>query len=128
MSNHHLIRPFAAILFVATTLGLSRSAHADGYYYAPKSYYVAPPLVYDFYPIYRPAPIVIYEPVPAPPPPATGYYYPLPGPVGRARETWNASPHRARYRYEYEFPNGVEYKYRYKRDGGYVRFSEKWDH
>jgi hypothetical protein len=123
-----LIRPLTAIAIVGTTLGLARLVKADGYYYVPKSYYVAPPLVYNFYPIYQPAPIIMYEPVPGPPPPVAGYYSLWPGPVGRVRERWNVSPHRTRYRYQYQFPNGVEYSYRYRRNGGFARFSEKWDH
>jgi hypothetical protein len=135
MSSHRRIRPvlamgpFLAIGVVAITLGFARLAQADGYDYVPKSYYVAPPLMYDFYfsPIFFPAPIIMYEPIPGPPPPVVGHYYPRPGRVGRARESWNSSPRRTRYRYEYEFPNGVEYKYRYKRDGNFARYRETWD-
>jgi hypothetical protein len=104
-----------------------KSARAEGYFYVPKSYYVAPPLVYDYYPIFRPAPIVVYEPVQIAPAPVAGYYYPLSAAPGRVRETWNASPNRVRYRLEHDLPDGTEYKYRYKRDGGFVRFTEKWD-
>ena len=116
-----------ATLIAALGLFFAPVARADGYYYAPKSFYVVPPLVYDYYPLFRAAPIVVYEPVRVAPPPIAGYYYRLPAQPIRVRESGNASPSRSRYRYEERYPNGVEYKYRYKRDGGYIRFTEKWE-
>lgn len=109
-----------ATLILGATACLAETARADGYYYVPQPYYVAPPVAYSYQPAYYfPAPVVVYQPAPV-----TAFYAPAPG---RVRERWSDSPHRSRYRYEYEFPNGVEYKYRYKRDGGYVRIQEKWD-
>ena len=46
---------------------------------------------------------------------------------GRVRESWNTHPYRDRYRYQVKLPNGQEYKYHYMRDGGYVRYTEKWN-
>ena len=106
---------------------------ADGYYYEARSYYVVPPVTYP-QPILARPPIFVYDPwaappppvyVAPPPPPVAGYFRPLPAP--RARETWNYSPWRDRYRYKVDVPGGPDYEFRYKRDGGRIRYREKWD-
>lgn len=132
MSHRHPVLRAAIPVAVAVCalLACSGAARADGYYYVARSYYVAPPLMYVGAPVFSAPPVVVYQPAPvvaapAPVAPVAGYYYPLP--AGRVRESGYSTPHRSRYRYEYELPNGVEYKYRYKRDGGYVRMREKWD-
>ncbi|MFN0056176.1 MAG: hypothetical protein ACKV0T_28850 [Planctomycetales bacterium] len=83
-------------------VALPGAARGDGYYYAPKSFYVAPPLVGDGYPIFSPAPIVVYERPQIAPGPVVGFYQPLavrPGRV-RVRESLNVNGPRARYRYQ----------------------------
>jgi len=140
--------PVLAATFLASVAlaAAPTSTLADGYVYVPRSFYVAPPVVTSYYPVLYPPPIVVYEPRPPAQPLYVGTYYALPapgsmpvpvvqasplvqgapGPV-RIRESWNSHPWRSRYRYEEKYPNGLEHKYRYKRDGGYVRVEEKWD-
>lgn len=137
---------WTALVVFASPLAFAPAIQAGGYYYEARSYYVAPPLTY--YSVIAPAPIVVYEPavmVPAPvyyrapvvvaPAPVVSYSvapapvvsYAAPVPAYRYHENWNYSPNRDRYRYEVKYPGGLEYEYRYKRDGNWVRFREKWD-
>jgi hypothetical protein len=106
----------------------ARAARAVDYYYEPRSFYVTPPLYGFTYPVLGRAPIMVYEPAPPPVAPVVGYYEVLPAPVARVKEHGYSTPLRSRYRYKVEYPNGLEYKFRYKRDGGYVRYSDQWGH
>jgi hypothetical protein len=54
--------------------------------------------------------------------PATPSY-----PAARVRERQISTPFRARYDYKVDYPGGLDYRYRYRRIGGVVRFSERWD-
>ena len=129
--------------------GGSASARAGGYYYQPRSFYMTPP-IYANLSVFGQPPIVVYEPVVTYPAPIAGYYTtistavvapapvvaPVPAavvapasvaaPPVRVRERQISTPFRTRYQYKVNYPGGLEYKYRYKRDGGLVRFSERW--
>jgi hypothetical protein len=135
-------------LFAGGLMAGSGSAQAGGYYYRARSFYVTPP-IYANLPIFGQPPIVVYEPVVTYPAPVAGYYTPISTPVieqtavvapapivapapvavptGRVRERQLSTPLRTRYDYKVDYPNGVEYRYRYRRLGGVVRFSERWD-
>lgn len=120
------------------------SAQTGGYYYQPRSFYMTPP-IYGNLSVFGQPPIVVYEPVVTYPAPVAGYYTPISKPVVapapviapapaavavppvRVRERQISTPFRTRYQYKVNYPGGLEYKYRYKRDGGLVRFSERWD-
>src|SRR5262245_23572899 len=147
----HVTAKLSAVVILAGVLVPgAASARGDGYYYQPRSFYVTPPL-YDNLSVFNAPPIVVYEPVVTYPAPVAGYYVPIsttvvapapmvapapagvvgPAPVaypaGRVRERQFSTPFRTRYQYKVNYPGGLEYKYRYKRDGGLVRFSERWD-
>src|SRR5262245_39228270 len=129
MARHPWLKRGA--LFVAAVACGATAVQAAGYYYVPRSYYVAPPLMSNYAPIFLPTPIVTYQAVPVVPAPAMGTYYPLPTAAaapapamgvyyppptvvpapapGRVRETWNLHPYRDRYRYQVKLPNGQEY-------------------
>lgn len=136
-------RAVAAAVGAGALLAAAAGAKADGYYYQPRSLYVMPPL-YSYVSVFGPQPIIVYEPVVTYPAPVAGYYAPLstqsaapaaavaPAPAGvaapaRVRERQVSTPFHSRYRYKVDYPGGLEYKYRYKRDFGRVRFTEKWD-
>ena len=133
------------------------SARAGGYYYEPRSFYVTPPIyanlpVFGSPPIVVYEPVVTYPapvagyftpigttvPVPAvpaptamPAPAAVGnpplVAPPVAYPAGRVRERQVSTPFRTRYDYKVDYPGGMDYRYRYRRVGGIVRFSERWD-
>ncbi len=126
------------------------SAQTGGYYYQPRSFYMTPP-IYANLSVFGQPPIVVYEPVVTYPAPVAGYYTPIStsvvapapaiapapaaavapaavaAPPARVRERQISTPFRTRYQYKINYPGGPEYKYRYRRDGGLVRFSERWD-
>ncbi len=138
----------ALALLAGGLLVSAGNAHAGGYYYRARSFYVTPP-IYANLPVFGQPPIVVYEAVVTYPAPVAGYYTPLSSPViqqtaavapapvvapvpvavpaGRVRERQLSTPLRSRYDYKVDYPNGVEYRYRYRRVGGIVRFSERWD-
>jgi hypothetical protein len=82
-------------------------------------------VVYE--PVYVAPPPVVYRPAYVAPAPVVGYYYPGPAVPVRTKESWNSHPWRSRYKYEVKYPGGLEYEYHYKRDGGRIRVSGKWD-
>ncbi len=121
------------------------SARAEKVYYQPRSFYMMPPM-YANISVFGPQPIIVYEPVVTYPAPIAGYYgtiapqaAPLvapspapaaavaPIPAARVRERQISTPFHTRYKYQANYPGGLEYKYRYQRDFGRVRFSEKLD-
>jgi hypothetical protein len=134
----------------------TEGARAGGYYYQASSFYVTPP-IYANLPVFTSPPIVVYEPVVTYPAPVAGYFAPIgttlvtpapavapvpatvmpapaavvPSPVaypaGRVRERQISTPFRTRYDYKVDYPGGLDYRYRYRRVGGVVRFSERWD-
>ena len=139
-----------SLLILAGVLnGGAASAQTGGYYYQPRSFYMTPP-IYTNLSVFGQPPIVVYEPVVTYPAPVAGYYTPIsttvvaPAPIvapapatvvapapavvppGRVRERQISTPFHTRYQYKVNYPGGLEYKYRYKRDGGLVRFSERW--
>ena len=50
-----------------------------------------------------------------------------PAPFSRVRERQVSTPYRTRYQYNVDYPGGPDYRYRYRQNGGRVRFSERWD-
>jgi len=130
-----------AITAAASMFGAA-IAQAGGYYYRPRSFYVTPP-IYANLPVFGQPPIVYYEPVITAPAPVAGYYAPLSAPAAAvvpatvgapvtapaavARERQVSTPHRTRHKYDAVYPDGTEQKYRYRQNGGKVRFSERWD-
>lgn len=128
---------FPAVV-VAVVVTAQCEARADGYVYEARSYYIAPVATY-YPPVYAPPPYAVYEPVyvaPSPvvytpayvaPAPVVGYYYPAPAVPVRTHESWSSHPWRSRYKYEVKYPGGLEYEYHYKRDGGRIRVTGKWD-
>ena len=126
----------------------ARSLHVTPPIYANLSVFGQPPIVVYEPVITYPAPVAGYytpisnqAPVAAPqslvgappamapaavssqaltPPQAAGS-----GPAVRVRQF--SGPFRTRYEYTARYPGGLEYKYRYKRVGNRVRFTEKWD-
>lgn len=130
---------------------LPSSAKAEKVYYQPRSFYMLPPM-YSNISVFGPQPIIVYEPVVTYPAPIAGYYGTIPSPSApvtapapvapapiapgaavapvppvRVRERQISTPFHTRYKYQSNYPGGLEYKYRYKRDFGRVRFSEKLD-
>ena len=147
---------WAALAVIASVLVVgAEGARAGGYYYQARSFYVTPP-IYANLPVFASPPIVVYEPVVTYPAPVAGYFTPIgttvvtpapavapapaavmpspaavvPSPVaypaGRDRERQISTPFRTRYDYKVDNPGGLDYRYRYRRVGGVVRFSERW--
>ena len=148
---------WTAMAVVASMLVVgAEAARAGGYYYQARSFYVTPP-IYANLPVFESPPIVVYEPVITYPAPVAGYFTPIgttvvtpapavapapaavmpapaavvpaPGayPAARVRERQISTPFRTRYDYKVDYPGGLDYRYRYRRVGGVVRFSERWD-
>jgi hypothetical protein len=141
---------WSALAVAASVLVVgAEAARAGGYYYQPRSFYVTPP-IYANLPVFTSPPIVVYEPVVTYPAPVAGYFTPIgttvvtpapavapapaavmPSPAaypaGRVRERQISTPFRTRYDYKVDYPGGLDYRYRYRRVGGVVRFSERWD-
>jgi hypothetical protein len=126
--------------FTVCTFVVPAATEAGGYVYRPRSLYIVPPTYY-YGPVLTPTPIVVvrplvpppvvvYEPV-APvivaPSAAVGYYSASPGIPVRVRERGWSSPFHARYKYEVKFPDGLEYEYRYRRNGLHAWSSIRWD-
>src|SRR5262245_55604000 len=125
----------------------ARSFYVTPPIYANLSVFGSPPIVVYEPVITYPAPVAGYftpigTTVPAPavsapaavmPAPAAVVNPPLvaPSPVAypaaRVRERQVSTPFRTRYDYKVEYPGGLDYRYRYRRVGGIVRFSERWD-
>lgn len=132
----------AATVFGAG-LAVAPSAHAGGYYYAPVSYYVAPPVVpaYGYYSVFDPLPVTVYRPVVAAPAvvapvvaspvvvtpaPVVGYYAPISAAPVRVYERTVGTPYRSRTRVDVIDPYGPNYHLRSRQVGGYVTYRERW--
>ena len=135
----------------AVSLVHTSTARADGYYYQPASYYVAPVFVYG--PGFAPPPIVTYsqpqpvafvQPVAAYYAPPVGYFAPLPTtafspapviveePVYFAGRTKTKEKHSnvfgvEKHKYKVENnPIGPDYEYKYRRGWFTTRSKEKY--
>jgi len=88
-------------------------------YFTPIGATVSAPAVAPVPAAAMPAPAVVNPPVIAP--------SPIAYPAARVRERQVSTPFRTRYDYKVDYPGGMDYRYRYRRVGGIVRFSERWD-
>ena len=124
----------------------ARSFYVTPPIYANLPVFASPPIVVYEPVVTYPAPVAGYftpigttvvTPAPAPaavmPAPAAVVTPPLVGPsafaypAARVRERQISTPFRTRYDYKVDYPGGLDYRYRYRRIGGVVRFSERWD-
>lgn len=128
MSKLSALKLAAATLVAGAGLSLAPSANAGGYYYAPVSYYVAPPVLpqYGYYPVAQSLPIAVYRPVVVAPAPVVGYYSAVPAAPVRVYERSVVTPCRSRSRVDVIDPYGPDYHLRTRQHGGVVRYNERW--